>query len=631
MPQNIVEKEHIADLMQQGINLMRRYHLTEAKAVFMRIVDINPDKLDALYHLSSISGMLGDVDMANEYCHKVIALNPDFAMAHYNLGHVYATQGKPDEAEASYREVLRLDPRNVLAHCSIGNLLLQIDRTDEAAAHYQKALQLNRFHADVHIGLGNIFFSYECDSEALACYQEALRLNPELSVVHNNLGNVYTRQGNLDKALSSYSEALRIAPGNLKTYSDYIYAMAYHEDYDAASVFAEHVHWGEKQERNVSTIPSHTNTPDPNKRLRVGYVSGDFRNHPVGIFIEPVFSHHDQTHFEIYCYSNNARTDDLTERLRQHVDHWSTVVHQTDDNLAQQIRDDGIDILIDLAGHTAKNRLSMFAIKPAPIQITWMSYIASTGLKAIDYIIGNHFVIPAEDERFYTEQVVRLPHHFLCFTPPRAPISVSPLPALSCGQITFGCFNNTAKITPSVVATWSRLLLNLPNARLFLKSAGFGTDEIRQQYQQLFAHHGIQGERLYFAGPSPREEYLAAYNEVDIGLDPFPYNGGTTTVEALWMGIPIITLRGDRFAGRMGQSIMMNIGLGEFVAENIDQYIEKTIALASDLPRLAALRAGLRQRLLNSPLCDGQGFTLDLETAYRRMWHSWCHSKKVMT
>ena len=724
------DKTHISALKNQGISLMNSNRLNEAKALFTQLCITNPDDAEAWYVLSSINGMLGNIDEAGDCCRKVIALQPQIAMAHCNLGNVYTIQGRLDEAQSCYRETLRLDPRNALAHCNLGNLLqttgqvdeaitcfhkalslnpnlvealinlgniffeqarldeasaclkkalqlmpgsvqahntlgnvyarrgmldeamasyreaLRLDprnastysnlgnllktlgRAEEAAAQFQKALQLNPGLAEAHVGLGNIFFDQNRNEEALACYQEALRLRPGLPQVYNNLGGIYTREGKLNEALASYREALHLDPGNAQAHSNYLFAMTYHEDYDAATVFAEHVRWGELHGRAPAEIMAHDNVPDKDRRLRLGYVSGDFRNHPVGIFIEQVLANHDKARFEIFCYSNYAISDDLTERLRRHAHHWRDVVGQTDETVAQQIRQDRIDILVDLAGHTAENRLLTFALKPAPVQATWMSYIATTGLKTIDYIIGNRFIIPPQDECYYVEKVVRLPRSFLCFTPPRFPIEVSPLPALSRKGVTFGCFNNTAKLTPAVIAVWAKLLLALPHSRLFLKSGSFGDEPVRKHYQDLFAAHGVGAEQLQFAGRSPRDEYLAAYQEVDIGLDPFPYNGGTTTVEAVWMGVPVVTLRGDRFVSRMGESIMMNLGLEECVADSKEAYIAEVLALASDLPRLAALRARLRGQLLNSPLCDGPGFTRDLEAAYRTMWEAWCQAQK---
>jgi protein O-GlcNAc transferase len=621
------DSEQLLSLKRQGLALMQGNRLAEAQALFQEICAADAEDADAWHILSSIHGMQGNLEEAGNCCRRVIALQPDHAQARLNLGNVLYLQGDLEGAVKEYQHALRINPNDAAVHNNLGNILNTLGRIDEAASNLRESIRLNPKNAETHSNLGNIYLYYKGRmNDALACYREALRLNPNLVQAHINLGNVYTLQGKLDEALASYQEALRHDPHNALAHSNLLFLMSYRSDSDPAQLFAEHERWGRIHGRDPASIAPHDNVPDPSKRLRIGYVSADFRNHPVGIFIEQVLAHHDKSRFEIYCYSNHGINDDLTARLRRYADHWRDVLAQPDEALARQIRRDGIDILVDLAGHTAGNRLLTFALKPAPIQVTWMSYIATTGLKAIDYIIGNRYIIPPQDERYYVEKVVRLPHSFLCFSPPQAPIEVSPLPALSSGWVTFGCFNNTAKLTPAVIATWSKLLLALPHSRLFLKSGGFNDEDIRTHFQNLFAKHGVRGEQLKFAGRSPRNEYLAAYHEVDIGLDPFPYNGGTTTVEALWMGIPVVTLRGDRFVGRMGESIMMNLGLEECVTVNEEAYISKAIDLASDLPRLAALRSGLRNQLLDSPLCDGPGFTRDLEAAYRHIWTSWCQA-----
>ena len=620
--------EHPISQKQHALALMQENRIAEAKALLRQLCDSNQEDAEAWYFLSSLHGMTGELDEADICCRKAIELQPDHAKAHLNLGNVLYLQGNLDAAVNEYRHALRIEPHDAAAHNNLGDILNTLGRIDEAAAHFQESLRLNPNNAETHNNLGNIFLHHKGRTDdALTCYREALRLKPDLVQAYINLGNAYTLQGKLDKAKASYQEALRYDPRNALAHSNLLYMMSYSPDYDVATLFAEHARWGQIHGGDPAHIAPHANIPDKHKRLRIGYVSADFRNHPVGIFIEQILADHDRSRFEIFCYSNHGINDDLTERLRRRADHWRDVLAQPDDALARQIRRDNIDILIDLAGHTAGNRLLTFALKPAPIQVTWMGYIATTGLKTIDYIIGDRYIIPPQDQDYYVEQVVRLPHYFLCFTPPRLPVDVSPLPTLSNEGITFGCFNNAAKLTGKVIATWSKLLLSLPGSRLLLKSGGFNDEDVRIHFLSLFAEHGVLSEQLKFSGRSPRKEYFAAYNEVDIGLDPFPYNGGTTTMESLWMGVPVVTLRGDRFVGRMGESIMMNLGLEECVADSEQAYIAHAIELASDLSRLAELRGTLRNRLLKSPLCDGPGFTRDLEAVYRSMWETWCRTQ----
>jgi predicted O-linked N-acetylglucosamine transferase (SPINDLY family) len=617
-------EDRLSSLKAQGNACLRNNQLAEAKTLFTRVCAIKPTDAEAWIALGNVNGQLGQFEEAAACCERAVALRPDIAVTHNNLGNVYKLQGRLNEALASYQEALRLDPHDAMAHSNLGILLKTMGRIDEATACLQDALRLDPRHAEAHNNLGNIHFDGGRLDKALACFQEALRLKPEFVQAYNNLGLVYQAQGRLEDALACYREALRLDPDKAIPHSNLLYVLNYRDRCDAATLFAEHVRWGERHGRGLSDLDAHSNVPDADRRLRVGYVSADFRNHPIAYFLEAVLAHRDKARFEIFCYNNRAISDDATRRLRRHADHWRDIVGQPDEAVARQIRRDGIDILVDLAGHTKGNRLLTFALKPAPVQATWIGYITTTGLKAMDYIIADRFVIPPEDEPYYVERPVRLPHSYLCFTAPHYPIEVSPLPALHGNEVTFGCFNNASKLTPTVIAVWAKLLHAVPHSRLFLKYTGLDDVQVQRHYRDLFTQHRIEGNRIRFSGQSPRERLLAAYREVDIALDPFPYNGGTTTVEALWMGVPVVSLRGDRFVSRTGETILTNIGLAECVADSEDAYIAKARALTADLPRLAELRSQLRSRLLNSPLCDGAGFTRDLEAAYRTMWKSWC-------
>jgi predicted O-linked N-acetylglucosamine transferase (SPINDLY family) len=326
---------------------------------------------------------------------------------------------------------------------------------------------------------------------------------------------------------------------------------------------------------------------------------------------------------EVFCYSNHRGVDELTLRLRPSVDHWRTVVGVTDAVLADVIRRDGIDILVDLSGHTAGHRLETFARKPAPVQVSWVGYFDTTGLDTIDYILLDRFVCPAEAEGGYSERVLRLPDGYLCYAP-QSDQPVAPLPASTCGYVTFGCFNKVAKVTPQVVELWSRILHTVPEARLCLKDTAFDDAAVRERYTRLFASHGIGHDRLTLLGRTPYQEYLETFAQIDIALDPFPFNGGTTTIESLWMGVPVVALAGDRFVGRMGVSHLSNLGLSELIADSPAAYVDTAVQLACDLPRLTALRSGLRERMTASPLTDGQRFTQALEGLYRQMWRTWC-------
>jgi predicted O-linked N-acetylglucosamine transferase (SPINDLY family) len=359
---------------------------------------------------------------------------------------------------------------------------------------------------------------------------------------------------------------------------------------------------------------------DRHARLRLGFVSRDLGQHPVGFFLVRVLENLDQARQETICYSDRIVKDGLTHRLHAAATQWRDVLGISDQRLAEQIRADRIDILFDLAGHTAYNRLLVFARKPAPIQITWIGYEGTTGLAVMDYLIADRHVVPQGSEPYYREQVLRMPDGYLCYDPPAAAPPVGPLPSSTKGFATFGSFNNLAKITPEVVAVWAQILRRAPNSRLVLKYQGLGDPTVKRRYLELFAMHNVEPKRLELLPSSSYTEYLATYHEVDVALDPFPFSGSATTCDALWMGVPVVTCPGATFASRHSLSHLSNVGLTETIACDLDQYVEWAVSLVTDLPRLAALRAGLRQRMAASPLCDGKRFAAHWTSMLHHVW-----------
>ena len=362
----------------------------------------------------------------------------------------------------------------------------------------------------------------------------------------------------------------------------------------------------------------------------MGLLSGDLHDHPVGYFVEGILSQltsNPSAKLVLIAYHNHFYTDALTVRIKACCQGWHSTMGVSDEALSKRIRDDGIDILIDLSGHTARNRLPLFAWKPAPVQVSWLGYFATTGVAAIDYLIADPWTMPETEEAYFTEKIWRLPETRLCFTPPDVDVEVSPLPALSNDYITFGCFNNLAKMNDDVVALWARVLASVPGSRLFLKAKQFKDVSTQQNTIERFAAHGINADRLILEGFESREKYLAAYHRIDIALDPFPYPGGTTSVEGLWMGVPVLTLAGERFLSRQGVGILMNAGLSEWVAADIDDYVTRAMSHSAGLQRLAALRKGLRQQVLVSPVFDAPRFARHFEAALRGMWQEWCNGQ----
>jgi protein O-GlcNAc transferase len=370
--------------------------------------------------------------------------------------------------------------------------------------------------------------------------------------------------------------------------------------------------------------PAFRNSADPGRRLRIGYVSADLREHPVGFFLDAILASHHEARVETVLYSDMAYSDAQTERLRSLAGDWRVIAGVSDDEAARRIAADGIDILVDLAGHTGSNRLSLFGMRAAPVQASWLGYFGTTGVPAMDYVLADGVVLPAGDEAVFTEAPVRLPAPYLCWTPPRSAVEAATFPGLAQSAVTFGCFNNRAKITDEVVAVWAKILSRVAGSTLFLKSWSLADAGNRQGLIDAFDGHGIAAGRLIFEGLSSREEGLAAYNRVDIALDPFPFGGCTTTADTLWMGVPVVTMAGARWSGRMSQTILKAVGLEDWVAPDRDAYVEMAARAASDLAALAPLRSGLRDRVTASPFCDGPALTRNLEAAYRAMWADWC-------
>jgi len=684
-------------LKARGLSLIQSSRLAEAKALFLRICETNPDDVEAWNTLGGINGMMGHIDEAGDCCRRVLALQPGNSEAHRNLGNVLVTRGEHDEAIKHYEAALRVDPGNEATLACLGNISTVLGRYDKAEGYYKAVVRLNPNIAGAYYNLGNAQYAQKKYDAALENYRHAIRLKPDYPEVYNkagsilkergsveravenyryaiklnpgfaaayhnlamvlkeqghlaaaektvqqairlqpgiveariNLANIHLEQGRVKEAVADFKEVMKLSPHDSGVHSSLISIMRYLPEYSPQELYDTAQEWARCHAPHDPRSPSFANGADSRRRLRVGYVSGDFHRHPVGYFIAPVLAQHDKSGYEVFCYYTSVVHDDLTKRLQQSADHWRDVAHQSHEELAHQIRRDGIDLLIDLAGHTKNNRLPTFALKPAPVQATWLGYYDTTGLGSMDYIIADRCLIPVGEERYYTERVVRLPGCYLCFTAPDADIEPGPLPALASENVTFGCFNNPGKITEAVIACWSRLLRALPGSQLYLKYKAYADGGVRQRYQDAFARAGVAPERIRFAGQSSRGEYMLAHQEVDIGLDPFPFNGCATTLNALWMGVPVVSLRGNRYVGRMGDTLLTNVGLGECVADDEDDYIAKALALANDPPRLADLRHRLRGQLLHSPLCDGVGFTRELEDAYRDMWQNWCRGQNV--
>jgi predicted O-linked N-acetylglucosamine transferase (SPINDLY family) len=566
----------------------------------------------------------GRFEEAERICRRVLRDHPDQPEAFHLLGRVAYEVGQYGLAAALARKAIAIDPARASYHDNLGLALLARGNAIGAASSLRRALEIEP-DAATHVNLAAAQLALDQPTEAEASARRALALRPGFVEAMTNLGTALLTQGRQAEAEHCHRRALAVRPDFIHARSCLIFASHYLPTNARRDLLAEARDWGlQHAEPLVKEILPHTNAPDPDRRLRIGYVSADFRHHPVGYYLQSVLPAHDRARVEVFCYANQGQEDDVTTSLRSAADCWRSIRGLDDAAAAELIRADAVDILVDLSGHTAGNRLLVFARKPAPVQVTWFK--SSTGVRTIDYLLADRIVCPEGEEDLFLERVVRLPGSFLCAPPLDPSIEVDALPALSRGHITFGSFNNIVKNTPQVVALWAEILRAMPDARLCLKTPSLDTPGVRERHLRLFAENGVSPERIDLIGRSPRAAHIAAYAELDIALDPFPFNGGITTMETLWMGVPTIALRGDGLVSRMGASILSVIGLDDLIAESPLEYVDKAVALAGDLPRLRALRAGLRQRMAQSPLCDGPGFTRTLEAAYREMWQAWCQS-----
>ena len=613
---------HYYDSMGNVLKALSR--LEEAITHYKKAIRLNPEYAGACNNLANALKAVGKTEEATLYYRKALEINPGLAEPYNNLGNLLKDRGEMEEAVSLFRRAIDLKPDYGEAYNNLGIALHALGRIDESVRAFTRAVELNPAMAETFNNLGNLCRNEGRVEEAVSLFAKALDLKPGYAQAHNNLGLAFQDSGLAAQALAHYRMARDLDSDDGGYWSNCLLAMHYTGTYSREELFEEAVEWGRKNGLSCPA-PAFANTADPGRPLRIGYVSGDFRRHPVGYFIEPVITFHDRGRYEIYCYANQYERDDLTMRLETSPARFRRIADVPDGKVEEMIRRDGIDILIDLSGHTARNRLLLFVRKPAPVRASWIGYSDTTGLDAMDYIIADRHVIPEGDEKFYTEKVIRLPHSYLCYYPPAYAPEVTDLPAFRRGFITFGSFNNVAKVSAATIDGWAEILRAVPGSRLCIKTSILSVTDLTERYVEAFSERGIDPGRIEVAGKSPDHRgLLDRYGEIDIALDTFPYGGTTTTAEALWMGVPVVTLVRGGFVGRTGSSILRAVGLGELTASDEGGYVEKARALAEDRGRLAALRATLREKMRISPLCGMQAFTRDVENLFRTMWAGWC-------
>jgi len=617
-----------------GLTLSARGGTDEAISCYREALRCQPDHVGACNNLGIALTHLGQFGEAIATLRRAVQLQPGYADAWCNLGAALMHQGEPEEAITAYRHALHIQPGHALAHNNLGVALSHQGFFDEAKAEYEQAVRIRPDYAEAYNNLGNALSRKSRPGEAIAAYRRALQIRPNHAEAHDNLGTALKDCGRLEEAIVSYRQALQFKPNDATTHSNLILALHYLPKITAQEISAEQLEWNSRHAQPLAnSLSPHGNDRSVDRRLRVGYVSADFRDHVAGRTLLPCFEAHDSEKFDRICYSGTPPSDAIGERFRRSATEWREIAALSDERLAAIIREDRIDVLVDLSLHTAGNRLCAFARKPAPVQISWLGYPGGTGLDAMDWRITDSFLEPAgADIPAGRERPLRLAECWCCYAPPENTPAPGELPVGKNGHITFASFNNFAKINDRVLHLWAGILKKVENSRLLMLSKGGEQDRVRQ----IMECSGVAAERVGFLAfypmdarrrdEHPTPEYLHRYQRTDIALDPFPYNGMTTTCDALWMGVPVIALVGKMSIGRASFSLLSNAGLGELCAASEDDYVRIAAGLARNLPRLAALRATMRERLAKSPLLDAVRFTRNLEHAYCTAWRHWCAS-----
>lgn len=657
LEQAIAVQPAIAQFHTNLGNLYQRVEdFKRAKSSHLKAIEIDPHYADAYNNLGVVCRNLGDSSQAIEYFKKAVAIQPTLAAAHNNLGNalhslseldaaresyltalqhneqyldaaislgaVYQASGNLAEAQQAYARALDISPDSVEAHNDLGLVYSKLGELELAVASFENALRLNSDYAQAHVNLGMVLQQQGKISQAIPHFETAIELDPTIAEAYNNYGNALKDQRRVIDAVQMYERALQVLPTYASAFSNYLFTLNYIANVSRKEIYEKHREWALKfaAEEEPLEFPTARKMRKGDK-IRIGYVSADLRLHSVGYFMECLISLYDQNRYEVYCYYDYPVQDSMSQRLSECATEWRAIYGLTDAAVVDIVKRDHIDILIDLSGHTGFNRLNVFSQRPAPVQMSYLGYPNTTGLKSIQYRITDQYADPMGTDAYYSEQLIRMEHSFLCYSPPENAPAVAPRPAEKNHYVNFGSFNNVTKITDTVIRIWSKILCEVENSRLILKSNPLVDEGLVEQMLTAFESHGVDRSRLELQGfVAGAANHLALYATVDIALDPFPYNGTTTTLEALWMGVPVIALVGDRHCARVGVSILHNLDEPDLLADNYAEYVNKAVNLAKDHEQLVAYRRDLRTRLAKSPLMTAQEFSQSFEMIIERIW-----------
>lgn len=599
----------------------------EAIRLVARATEMNPLAYPYFYNLANMLAKQGRAEEAIENYQTAVQLKPDYAVAYNNLGLALRRQGRRAEAKVCFEKAIQGKPRYADPYYNLSIEQKLQGEVASAVATCQEAIRLRPTNAEAHFSIAHTYAMLQRPLESISAYRESIRLQPDRVLSFNNMGAELLKIGHLEEAVAAFQDALRVDPTNALSQGNLLVATCYASS-DPVDTRAQAEEW----ERKIGAplrcnAQLYLNGADPNRRLRIGYVSADFREHAAAYWLEPLLAEHQHRDFEIYCYNNGSKNlnDGVTDRLRGYADSWIDCESLSDDALATQIRQDGIDILVDVSGHTDGNRLLVFARQPAPVQLSWFGFPATTGLKTMHYRFSDDILDPlGKSEQYYSEKLVRLNRFYAAFTPDPSAPEVGKGPVERNGFVTFASLNSLAKITPTVLELWAEILSGAPDSRLIVQAAGLDQDELQRQIHKFFVKRGVTKKRISLRGWSGIDSFLRIGQEADIALDPYPFNGGVTTCHALWMGLPVVTMSGTSAASRVGRSILSRMNMGGLVAENTEQYRDIALGLANDHTQIALMRATVRNRMHSSGLLDGAALAQEVEAAYRTMWRTWC-------
>ena len=610
-----------------GSALVGRKQFAEAASAFSKAVELSPDLREAWGNLGSALCSLERYAEAESTCREALSAGVDTAEVWSNLAGALVGLKHYLQGEAAARRAAELDPGMAVAWNNLAGALIGLNQYPQAEAAARKSVGLDPDSAVAWSNLASALVEQFRLGEAATACLRAMQADPGLSLAHSVRARVHLERGELREGIAEFEAALRIAPDNQTELSRKLFWMNYLPGIATEDMLAAAREYDRAVHIDVVASAAWQCSFEPQRRLRIGLLSGDFRRHPVGYLLRGPLRHIDKSAFELHAYSNHGLEDHVTAELRELCEGWTNVTAMDDEQLADRIRQDRIDILLDLNGHTEHGRLPLFVRKPAPLQASWLGYFATTGVREIDWRIGDPWMTPAAEAGHFTEKIWRLPDCGFCFAPPTDAPPASPPPAQSNGYITYACFNNLAKMNDEVVALWSRILREDGSARLMLKSRQLASEDMRQSVLDRYAAQGIGPERVQLEPVGTYLDYLQAHARVDMALDPFPFTGGATTADALWMGVPVLTLKGDRYVAHQGESMLHALGLTEWIAPDRDDYVRMALSFAADRPAMTDLRSRLRAQAAASPLFDAQRYARNLQACWRGMWVELCGSR----